>query len=155
KIVFVSTRDGNEEIYTMNVNGSNQTRLTNNIAFDYSPSFSPDGSKIVFYSDRSGLSKLDIYVMNANDGSNQQQLTSNSAVNAFPSFSPDGKQIAFASTRDSGKYQIYIMSADGLNQNRLTGNSANDLEPVFSPDGKKIAFYSDRDGNYEIYVMNT
>ena len=59
----------------MNADGSNQTRLTNNAANDVHPSFSGDGSKIVFDSDRDG--NYEIYVMNA-DGSNQTRLTNNS-----------------------------------------------------------------------------
>ena len=60
----------------MNADGSNQTRLTNNPAIDISPSFSADGSKIAFVSNRDG--NQEIYVMNA-DGSNQTRLTNNSA----------------------------------------------------------------------------
>ena len=76
KIAFISNRDGNDEIYVMNADGSNQTRLTNNPAM-IRPSFSPDGSKIAFVSNRDG--NYEIYVMNA-DGSNQTRLTNNPAT---------------------------------------------------------------------------
>ena len=66
----------------MNADGSNQTKLTNNPASDYLPSWSPDGSKIVFHSDRDGNNE--IYVMNA-DGSNQTNITNNPADDNFPS----------------------------------------------------------------------
>ena len=92
KIAFTSTRDGNFEIYVMNSDGTNQTRLTNNSTADFEPSFSPDGSKIAFTSFRDGNSE--IYVMNA-DGTNQTNLSNNSAFDGQPSFSPDGSQIAF------------------------------------------------------------
>ena len=150
KIAFVSNRDGNNEIYAMNADGSNQTRLTNNPAFDNGPSFGRDGSKIAFFSDRDG--NYEIYVMNA-DGSNQTRLTSNTAFDFYPSFSGDGSKIAFGSHRD-GNEEIYVMNADGSNQTRLTNNSAVDELPSFSGDGSKIAFGSNRDGNVEIYVMN-
>ncbi|MFC1693428.1 right-handed parallel beta-helix repeat-containing protein, partial [Candidatus Latescibacterota bacterium] len=148
-ILFTSFREGNEEIYVMNPDGSNQTRITNNSATDGNPTWSSDSYKIVFYSNRVG--NYEIYVMNA-DGSNQTNLTNNTAYDGIPSWSPDGSKIAFYSNRD-GNYEIYVMNADGSNQTRLTNNSAIDGNPSWSPDSSKIAFYSNRDGNYEIYVM--
>ena len=152
RIAFVSYRDGNYEIYIMNPDGSDQTRLTNNLVSDWNPSWSPDSSQIAFESwggDRG------IYVMNA-DGSEVTRLTSNQDY--MPDWSPDGSKIAFESTRD-GNGEIYMMNADGSGQTRLTDNLECDLGPDWSPDGSKIAFHSDRDasyhiGDYEIYVMN-
>jgi dipeptidyl aminopeptidase/acylaminoacyl peptidase len=116
------------------------------------PSFSPNGSKIVFVRGRDG--NYEIYVMNA-DGSGQTRLTNNSADDVHPSFSPDGSKIAFDSQRD-GNYEIYVMNANGSGQVNLTHNSASDDNPAFSPDGSKIAFDSDRDGGIggNVYVMN-
>ena len=148
KIAFGSLRDGDFEIYIMNADGSNQTRLTNNRGWD--PCFSPDGNKIAFVSDRDG--NIEIYVMDA-DGSNQTNLTNNQASDGDPCFSPDGIKIAFGSLRD-GDAEIYVMDADGSNQTRLTNNWADDLNPCFSPDGTKIAFTSYRDGKNEVYVMD-
>ncbi|MCM3871297.1 MAG: carboxypeptidase regulatory-like domain-containing protein, partial [Pyrinomonadaceae bacterium] len=106
KIAFDTTRDGNLEIYSMNADGTNQTRLTVNSALDFKPSWSPDRSKIAFTSSRSGNG--DIYVMNA-DGTNQTRLTSNSAIEDDASWSPDGTKIAFWSNRD-GNPEIYVMN---------------------------------------------
>ena len=150
KIAFTSLRDGNPEIYVMNDDGSNQTRLTNNPANDSWPSCSPDGTKIAFISNRGG--KWGIYTINA-DGSNQTRLTNNHADNGWPAWSPDGIKIAFISTRD-GNSEIYVMNVDGSNQRVLTNNPADDTSPAWSPDGTKIAFASRRDGNWEIYTMN-
>src|SRR5205085_3626152 len=150
KIAFRSNRDGNYEIYVMDADGSNQTRLTNNPAEDYEPFFSPDVSKIAFTSQRDG--NYEIYLMNA-DGTGQTNLTNNAADDVRPAYSPDGSKIAFISNRD-GNYEIYVMNTDGTGQTRLTNNAAFDEDPKFSPDGSKIAFISNRDGNYEIYVMN-
>ena len=83
KIAFVSLRDGNFEIYVMNLDGSNPTRLTNNPASDTYPSWSPDEKRIAFTSNRDG--NLEIYVMNA-DGSEQRNLTN--ADDNWPSWSP-------------------------------------------------------------------
>jgi Tol biopolymer transport system component len=85
KISFTSTRDVSEEIYVMNSDGTNPTKLTNNIDVDEFPSWSSDGTKIAFTSTRDGNSE--IYVMNAHDGSNQTRLTNNIDVDEFPDWS--------------------------------------------------------------------
>jgi hypothetical protein len=151
KIAFQSQRDGNNEIYVMNGDGSGQINLTNHPANDIDPSVSADGSKIVFASNRTG-DDFEIYVMNA-DGTNVMPLTDNTDNDILPAISPDGGKIAFVSERD-GNLEIYIMNADGSGETRLTNNSATDEFPSFNSDGSKIAFNSDRDGNNEIYVMN-
>jgi len=131
RIVFTSDRTGNYEIYMMNADGSNITRLTYTSANEESPRFSRDGSKIVFV--RNG----DIYVMNAN-GSNVTRLTYTSALEADPCFSPDGSKIVFTSNR-TGNWELYIMNADGTNQTQLY--SQGDAKcPCFSSDGVKILF---------------
>lgn len=149
KIVFVSDRDGNREIYTMNADGTNQTRLTFNTFFEGGPRWSPDGTKIVFVSDRDGGGTQRIYVMNA-DGSNPTLLTPNSfGVGDFdPSWAPDGSKIVFAGTAITSPptphiYGIGMMNADGSNHTGVLGsavpNAAYD-NPIFSQDGSKIIF---------------
>ena len=85
-IVFQFTTDGNEEIYSVEANGAGRLRLTNNPAADSSPSWSPDGSQIVFTSTRDG-SGLEIWVMSA-DGSNQKPITNNAVDDANPDWGP-------------------------------------------------------------------
>ena len=149
-IAFASKRHGNYEIFLMNADGTEQTRLTKNSSLDYSPALSPDGNLIAFHSGRDG--NYEVYVMNA-DGTGQMRLTQNDGVDCYPTWSPDNKYIAFASEID-GNYDIYVMNADGTEQTRLTKESAIDCYPAWSPDGRHIAFASKRDGNYELYVMN-
>ena len=150
QIAFVSDRDGDDEIYVMNTDGSAVTKLTDNPNKDWWPSWSPDGRRIVFNSDRAG--DHEIYVMNA-DGSGLVQLTRNSANDWFAKWSPDGRQIIFASTRD-GDHEIYVMRTDGSGLTSLTENSETDWLPSWSPDGRRIAFTATRQGNTDLYTMN-
>ena len=136
KVVFVSERDGNQEIYVMNADGSDQTRLTDNQAIDTQPSWSPDGSQIAFSSDREG--DWDIYKMSA-DGSSVVQLTDDPEDDAGPTWSPDGRRIAFGTSRDGGQ-SIYVMDADGSNQAQVLDPSGGSFCcPAWSPDGSEIA----------------
>ncbi len=152
KIAFVSDRDGNSEIYTMDTDGGGQTRLTENDGEDFSPAWSPDGQRIAFVSDRDG--NAEVYVMNA-DGSGQTRLTNNTAGDLAPGWTRDGSQIGFVTNRD-GNDEIYLMNADGSNQTNLTNNPADDASFSFSPDGLAIAFSSTReDSQYEIYTMGS
>jgi dipeptidyl aminopeptidase/acylaminoacyl peptidase len=151
KIVFYSDRDlPQQEIYAMDPNGMNQTRLTNNMATDAEPVCSPDGRKIAFWSTRDGNNE--IYLMDAN-GMNQKRLTTNMVIDYKPAWSPDGSKIAFASLRNNNT-DIYVVDANGMNETRLTNNASVEVEPAWSPDGKKIAFTSSRDGDDEIFVMD-
>jgi C1A family cysteine protease/dipeptidyl aminopeptidase/acylaminoacyl peptidase len=146
KIVFTSNREGNYEIYIMNADGSNQTRLTNNTTSDWQPHLSSNGRKIVY------LGNGGVYTMNS-DGTNNALITSNNTSD--PKWSPDGNKIVFSSNRD-GNDEIYVMNSDGSNQIRLTNNSATDFSPSWSPDGSKIVFASTRGGsNYQLFIMNS
>ena len=151
KIAFASDRDGNFEICTMDADGGGQTRLTEIQAEDYSPAWSPDGTRLAFVSTRDGNSE--IYVMNA-DGSEQTRLTNNTASDLAPAWKPDGSQIGFVSNRD-GNDEIYLMNPDGSNQTNLTQNQADDFSFAFSPQGNMITFSSAReDSDFDIYTMN-
>lgn len=156
KIVFSSDADGDIEIYTTNINGTNFKQLTKNSATnidsasDDDPSFSPDGEKIVFTSSRqgqdtefiydyrgriigSGSSKTgtsDIYIMDS-DGSNQMPLTYQ-GLDSNPFFTPDGKRIVFESNKPAS---IRMLDISNSNQTVLNFGGG---QVRFSPDGKKI-----------------
>src|SRR5436853_386165 len=96
KVAFSSFREGNFETYAMNANGTGQVNLTNTpAAADQKPAWSPDGTKIAFWSDRDAGNE-EIYVMNA-DGSNPVDLTNDPNTDFQPAWSPDGSKIAFSS----------------------------------------------------------
>lgn len=149
RVVFVSERDGNPELYAINPDGSAPTRLTNDGASDTNPSWSPDGTRIAFQSNRAN--NWDIWVVNA-DGSNPVNLTNEPAGYIDPAWSPDGSRIAFTSDR-GGARDIWLMNADGSGLVNLT-NGGENYEPAWSPDGARIAFTSVREGNVDIYIID-
>lgn len=150
KIVFVSDRDGNMEIYMMDWDGYNQIRLTFNNVIDTLPSISPD-KKIIAYTSYRKLNP-DLYLYNIAEGKNIAFFSG--GTNYSADFSPDGKRIAFVSTKD-GNAEIYVANVDGTNLKRITFNPAIDTSPSWSPSGREIAFTSDRSGSPQIYIMDS
>lgn len=127
KIAFVSERDGNPEIYVMDINGKNPVRITNNPAREFKPSWSPDGRSLAFASDRNGIINEDIFVLNYTpEGGevNLLKLTENFGPDKDPAYSPLGNKIAYISsdsteTRDDSE-ELYIMNSDGSASIKLT-----------------------------------
>jgi Tol biopolymer transport system component len=163
KIVFQSDRDGNNEIYLMNADGTGLARLTNNPAADIQPALSPDGARIAFTSNRDGISE--IYVINA-DGTGLTRLTNTpvsgsesvfSPSNSQPMFSPDGTRIAFTKRLGSGEAannEIFVMNPfTGAGLTNLTNNPAPDDQPAYSPDGR-IGFVRFQNAARNIFIMN-
>jgi len=149
-IVFDSDGPGNREIYIMDGDGGNPSRLTNNAAVDRMPVFSGDGTQIAFSSNRDGQD--DIWVMNRN-GTGVTQLTS-TFNNIEPAWSWDGSRILFTQIR-SGGYDVFVMNANGSNPTNLTQDaSSRDDQAEWSPDGTEIVFRSNRDGGFGVWVMN-
>ena len=110
-IAFASTRDGNAEIYVMDSNGENQTRLTHDGGNKREPAWSPDGKSIAFQ--LSDLDGIQIYVMDS-DGKNRKRLTGIPGNNFDLSWSPDGEMIAYESWRgEDFLSEIHLMTADG------------------------------------------
>ena len=161
KVAFVSNRDGDDELFlcvgvnriptpTCDADGGHLTQLTANTVFDSGPSWSPDGSKILFASERSG--SREIWVMDWN-GSHPEQVSDPDAYNDwFAAWSPDAHRMVYVTDRD-GNWEIYVMSSNGTGATRLTNDPGRDMWPTWSPDGTKILFLSERDGNPEVYVM--
>ena len=178
KIVFTSTRDGDPELYVMDIDGSNQTRLTFEKGYDGGGFFSQDGSKIVFRASRpkteaeladyeelanNGLfrpSILEIYVMNS-DGSDIQQVTDFGKASFAPFFHPDGERIIFSSNvnSQSGRdFDLYLINIDGTGLEQITFNDTFDGFPMFTKDGKQLVFCSNRfnknDGDTNVFIAD-
>ena len=141
KIIFISEKSGNKDIWGIDADGSNQKQLTSSVQDDYGPVWSPDGQKLVYVSGSNSSISDHIWVMNAN-GANKQRFTDYEALggegnyNPRPFWSPDGNKIVFRSDR-AGSWDIWIMDADGSNQKQLTSDEFLDWARGWSPDGKK------------------
>lgn len=158
RLIFQSTRDGYkcDQIYTMNVDGSDVKLLSNGQGRTTCAFFRPDGSDIIYSStfmadtlcpEPPSMSHgyvwgifpgYDIYKAKP-DGSDLKVLASSPGYDAEAVYSPDGSKIAFTSTRD-GDLDIYVMNADGTDIKRVTDYTGYDGGAFFSPDGKKLVF---------------
>lgn len=126
-IAFVTNRDGNQEIYVMAVDGSDQVNISNNGAEDFYPHSTRSGNRLVFVSTRDG--SQDIFSMNP-DGTDQINVSNDSAQDSYPGWSPDAEWITFASNRD-GDFDIFVMRSNGNDVYNLTNDAAQDLYPAW------------------------
>ena len=131
-ILFLSTQDGDSDLYTMKPDGSNRIRLTHSRDLEQTPMWSPDGTKIAFSGHGS-----DIYVMNA-DGAEEVRLTHRQRFESFPAWSPDGTQIAYVLSIGP-RTEVHIMRADGTDDRFFVAGRT----PSWSPDGSSIAYDTD------------
>jgi Tol biopolymer transport system component len=149
-IVFASDRGGQNDIWVMAPDGSNQVRLTDDKIDDITPAWSNDGKRIAW--SRAG----EIWVMNA-DGSGKNQVTFNTFGDFRPTWSPDASRIAFRSTRSSAP-GIYVINVDGTGEQWLSNDlTTTNFAPDWSPDGTKIAFGHQGGvftGHFSVWVMN-
>jgi Tol biopolymer transport system component len=149
RIAFTSNRDGNQEIYVINADGSNPRNLTNNPASDSSPAWSPDGTRIAFVSDRDGNSE--IYSMSAADGASLARHTSNTFADTNPVWSRDGK-LAYLSAQN-GFSDLWMIDTTG--PRALTTNEKVSA-PVWAPNSQRIAYVGEspvNSGSEEVFSI--
>lgn len=151
-ILFSSRRDGNQEVYVIDLATRKEINLTNNAADDGYPRMSPDGRRIAFASNRDRYWAT--YLMNA-DGTKPVKLLKDRNESGYPAWASDSWLLNFAMTGPGErKNDIYVSGADGSTLRRLTNHPAEDVHPARSPDGNKVVFASERDGNRRVYMMS-
>ncbi len=164
KIVFTSTRSGDLELWTMNIDGSDVRQVTRDLGYDGGAFFSPDSKKLVFRASRpktpeavklykdlleEGLvqpTDMEIFTCNV-DGSDLRQITHLGKANWAPFYHPSGNKIIFTSNHHlpGGRvFNLFSINADGTGLEQITFDKVFDAFPMFSPDGKKFAFSSNR-----------
>jgi TolB protein len=150
RIVF----DNHDDVWSINADGTDLTRLTSSPEPEFDPAWSPDGTRIAFRFERNG--DPEIWLMNA-DGSGRHRLTRGLS----PAWSPDGSRIAYASPGDilcpPGRglrcTGLSIMNADGSEQHRVPNTDGGEY-PSWSPDGRRIAFNSNLTGDHVMYIVD-
>jgi TolB protein len=136
------SKDDNSEIYLLDGRtGEIRERLTTHPGIDSSPTFSPDGARIAFTSDRAGVPQ--VWVMNR-DGSDPRCLTPFCGYCTSPAWSPSGALIAYNAMVGQGIFDVYAVDVDAGSVRRLTSGRGSNEEPTWSPDGRYLAFSSSR-----------
>jgi Tol biopolymer transport system component len=166
KIVFTSTRTGDLELFTMDLDGSNVHQVTTELGYDGGAFFSPDGTKLIFRSSRPKTEEdikeykdllaqnlvqptnMELYVCNV-DGSDMQKITDLGEANWAPFFHPSGEKIIFCSNHHSAEggrpqFNLFMINLDGSGLEQITYDGVFDSFPMFSPDGTKLVFSSNR-----------
>ena len=154
-IAFVSNRNGSEEIYLMNADGSHQTRVTENSAFEFDLSWSKDGRRLAFVSNMD--SGFEIYVMDVIDitralFTDPTRLTFTAAMDMSPSWDPDGQRIVFSSSQN-GQTGLFVMNDDGTGITYLGMPSVQASQPCWSPRGNRISFSGTVGPDVNIYTV--
>ena len=164
KMIYTSDKDGDIDLYIMNLKTGKENRVTNTLGYDGGAWFSPDGKKIIWRASRPTTetevkeykdllaenlvapTQMEVFVANA-DGSNAKQVTHFGQANWAPAFFPDSKRIIFASNQEYKRgfpFNLYSINGDGSNLQKITHEKIFDAFAMFSPDGKKIVFCSNR-----------
>lgn len=146
--VLTLSKDGNPDLYLIDMKGDIIKRLTKGVGINVSPSFSPDGGAICFVSDRSG--RPQVYIMDL-PTLQTRRLTFKGKENVEPSWSPRGDKIVYTRLVQ-GQYHIYTVPVSGGSAVRITSGIGNYESPTWSPDGRLIAFSRERNKNMELYV---
>jgi TolB protein len=164
KMLYTSDKDGDIDLYIMDLATGREKRVTNTLGYDGGAWFSPDGKKIIWRASRPKTdaevkeykellaenlvapTNMEVYISNA-DGSNVKQVTTFGQANWAPAYMPDSKRIIFASNHEYKRgfpFNLYTINEDGTGLNKISRDKGFDAFPMFSPNGKKIIFCSNR-----------
>ena len=150
RIAFVSKKNSQADIYTINYDGSEIKNVTNHESIVIGPRWSPDGRYLAFTSYRDG--RPEGYVRDLKNGTDKK-VASFEGLNLSGSFSPDGNKLLLTLSKE-GNEEIYVLEIDTMKLTRITHNYSIDVSPTWSPDGKRIAFVSNRSGSPQIFIMD-
>jgi TolB protein len=152
EIAFMSSQNGDPEIYIADASGAHMHRITFAAGVSTSPSWNPKtGKQMAFVSDRGGSPVL--YIANS-DGSDVQKLNlPDMGYVIDPSWSPNGQLLAFSWRRPSGNYDIYVMDIVSMQLVELTKDQGRNERPSWAPDGRHVVFESTRAGTRQIWSM--
>ena len=163
RMVFTSTRNGDLDLYTCNLDGSDIRQVTHDLGYDGGAFFSPDGEWLVWRASRPSAEEdvakyqallaegmveptaMELFVAKV-DGSEMRQITALGGANWAPFFHPSGDKVLFSSNHATGRFpfNIYMIGVDGQGLEQVTFDGAFDSFPMFSPDGSMLAFSSNR-----------
>ena len=149
RIVF----DDFEDVFAMDVDGSDVVRVAAEPGSEFDGAWSPDGKWVVYRDSTRGINENDEIFVAAADGSQRRNITNDPANDWGPDWSPDGSTIVFNSDRDGGRLRGYLVDPDGSNLRRLDIDAWVEY-PSFSPDGTKIVFEGHDGSDYEVYVAD-
>jgi len=142
--------EGESELYTVGSDGRNLRRITSDSSIVYSPSFSPDGSEILYVSYRTG--RPEVYVEDLGSGESQR-LETEQDFNITPTYSPGGDRMMLGqSVGDHTEIFEYELGPLCCRRQITSGGPGDALNPSYSPDGDRIAFTANRVGQPQVYV---
>lgn len=149
KIVFVSDRSGDTELYMIDFDGENLTQLTRDRALLLSPAVSPDGTRVCYTSYKNN--NPDLYVLSL-ENRQSENVAMFPGLNFAADWSPDGRTLALTLSKD-GTPELYLLDSVSHEATRLTTNRWNDVSPSWSPDGMEIVFTADQLGAPQLYIL--
>ena len=139
--LVLSTRDGNLDVYVLDLSSQQLTRITDDPGIDTEPQWSKDGQSIYFTSDRAGGPQ--IYKVGIKPGDKPRRLTFQGSYNARPRISPDESQLAFV-TQENGDYRIATLDLRGRGDVQVLTKGHFDVSPSYAPNGA-VLIYASRD----------
>lgn len=150
RILFVSAKSGNKEVYVCDYDGENTVQITRNGSINLSPKWGPDGKTIYYTSYKGGYPST--YEIDLVTG-RERKVSSKPGINIGARPSPDGSTLALTLSVDRSP-ELYLLELRSGSYRRLTNNYGIDVSPAWSPEGVRLAYVSDRSGNPHIFMLD-